>query len=407
MDIDRELLQKARELIMRRRFDDARRILQAMPDNPTAVSWLAKLNEIASPTLRSIHVNESAQVSHHQTRLSLSALVIVVLIGIGLTGGAFLLRRVMSKSGGATSISSIPTVMVLPSETATLLPTDTPKPTDTPTLTATYTTTPTAFATSTFTPSPTMLPTFTPTPSMIPSPSMTPTLDWRLRTSPIYYYVSAPMANVRSCASTTCDVVSQVAYGTRLNYIELVQGELIGNSASWIHVGFYQHTIAMEGYIHRSVLDDKLPPTFTPTRHPGLGTKQLGPIWDSYRDETFTVEVTVQGVRYSNGSGYSRPKAGNVYVIVDVKVRNIGPGYLDSISSFDFQVRDGNGALRDSTWFVDISECRLDLVGLSVGGTISGCIAFEVPQTGALEFIYAPYRYEGLVEGRYLKFQLR
>jgi hypothetical protein len=40
-------LQKAKELLVAKRYDDARQILESMPDNITAQRWLAKLDEIA------------------------------------------------------------------------------------------------------------------------------------------------------------------------------------------------------------------------------------------------------------------------------------------------------------------------------------------------------------------------
>ena len=35
------------------------------------------------------------------------------------------------------------------------------------------------------------------------------------------------------------------------------------------------------------------------------------------------------------------------------------------------------------------------------------CVSFEVPAQGSVELIYAPYKYEGLKVGRYLRFELR
>lgn len=152
-------------------------------------------------------------------------------------------------------------------------------------------------------------------------------------------------------------------------------------------------------------------PTATPippTSAPAPQTRTLGPIWDELYDETYNTEVSVSNVRYSSGDGFFTPKTGSVFVIVDVTVRNLGPGSLRSIGPMDFQVRDGNGALRDYTFVADgVSDCELDLVDLTAGGTISGCVGFEVPDSGTLELIYAPYQYEGLQDGRYLGFQLR
>jgi len=146
-----------------------------------------------------------------------------------------------------------------------------------------------------------------------------------------------------------------------------------------------------------------LPPTPTPAPQ----MKRLGPIWNSINDETFTVEVSMSNVRFEKGSGFDQARTGHVFVIVDIGVKNLGPGALRSISGYDFQVRDSNGAVRDSTYVSSAYDCRIDIVDLTVGGSISGCVAFEVPETGSLELIYAPYRYEGLVEGRYLSFRLR
>lgn len=43
-------LQAARQLIQEKNYIAARSILQTMPDNVTAVKWLAKLNEISPPS---------------------------------------------------------------------------------------------------------------------------------------------------------------------------------------------------------------------------------------------------------------------------------------------------------------------------------------------------------------------
>lgn len=149
-------------------------------------------------------------------------------------------------------------------------------------------------------------------------------------------------------------------------------------------------------------------PTPAPTSTPAPQVQSLGPIWDELFDETFSVEVGVSNTRFMKSSGYSEAKPGFTYVVVDVLVRNIGPGTLRSLYSNSFQVRDANGALRGDNGFIDaVSACRFDLVDLIAGGTVTGCVGFEVPETGRLEFIYAPYQYEGLQPGRYLSFVIR
>ena len=106
-------------------------------------------------------------------------------------------------------------------------------------------------------------------------------------------------------------------------------------------------------------------------------------------------------------SGFLEPKTGNVFLLVYVTVNNLGPGTLYSLYTTDFQVRDANGVLKGDTFLLAAEDCGLDLVDLMPGGVVSGCIGFEVPETGGIELIYAPYQYEGLQPGRYLSFKLR
>jgi hypothetical protein len=123
-------------------------------------------------------------------------------------------------------------------------------------------------------------------------------------------------------------------------------------------------------------------------------------------DEQFNIEVSIQKVDFSNGDRFEKPASGNEYMLVYLTVRNVGPGTLSNLSSFDFQWKDGLGAVRDST-MVFFTDCKFSMVTLIAGGSAAGCIPFEVSKTGAVEVIYAPYRYEGLVPGRYLSFFLR
>jgi len=148
-------------------------------------------------------------------------------------------------------------------------------------------------------------------------------------------------------------------------------------------------------------------PTVTPTSAPKIEVKKLGPIRDSSQDETFTAQISLNSVRFTSGGSFSKPKAGYIFVIVEVTVKNLGPSPMRSVGGYEFQVRDSNGALRDSGYVSEAYECRMDSVDLTANGSISGCIGFEVPIDGALELIYAPYKYEGLQPGRYLSFKIR
>jgi hypothetical protein len=148
-------------------------------------------------------------------------------------------------------------------------------------------------------------------------------------------------------------------------------------------------------------------PTNTPAPTPKPQTKKLGPINDTTRDESFSTQISVNEVRYSTGDDFSQPKKGYVFVIVDATIKNLGPDPMRSTGPYDFQLRDAGGALRDTTFVPETRDCQMDLVDLGANGSITGCFGFEAPDTGSLELIYAPYKYEGLEPGRYLSFKIR
>ena len=151
------------------------------------------------------------------------------------------------------------------------------------------------------------------------------------------------------------------------------------------------------------------PPTATPIpAHDARNeTQTIGPIWDKYHDENFSMEITLKDVEWSTGSDYDEPRSGRVYVITHLRIKNLGPGSSRSVSPIDFQVLDANGALYDDDYISAARDCRLDFVDLIVGGSIEGCVSFEVPTSGKVDLIYAPFRYEGMEPGRYLSFNLR
>lgn len=135
----------------------------------------------------------------------------------------------------------------------------------------------------------------------------------------------------------------------------------------------------------------------------------LGPIWDSLNDASYTVQILLNDVRIGSGYEWSPPKQGHIYLIVDVTIKNPGPGMMRSVTSSSFRVRDANGVLRhdNTTAAAGASQCSLGWVDLASKGSVSGCIGFEVPLTGTLELIYALYQYDVLESGRYLSFTIR
>ena len=148
-------------------------------------------------------------------------------------------------------------------------------------------------------------------------------------------------------------------------------------------------------------------PNSTLTEWPIPAPQTMGPIWDSTYDEEFSVLVEVDNIQWFGGDEWEKPKQGHIYSIVYLTVENLGPGTVHYLSRSDFQVKDANGVLRDADYIAIISDCALESVDLLANGETYGCIVFEVPDSGPLEMIYAPYQYDSMQEGRYLSFTLR
>ena len=136
-------------------------------------------------------------------------------------------------------------------------------------------------------------------------------------------------------------------------------------------------------------------------------TNLMGPIWDTLRGESYTVQVTVKNVRFNDGTEIDKPKPGYLFAVVDIIVLNVGPDAIHGISDGNFQMLDADGALHNSDLMSTPGDCRMDYVDLLRNGTIKGCIGYEVPKEGKLAFVYAPYQHEGLKPGRHLSFAIR
>jgi len=96
-----------------------------------------------------------------------------------------------------------------------------------------------------------------------------------------------------------------------------------------------------------------------------------------------------------------------MFVVVDLTVENLGPSLMRSVSVSDFQILHEDGALYDYEFVRGSLDCALPGVDLMAGGSTSGCVGFEIPMSGSLELIYAPYQYDALEPGRYLSFTIR
>jgi Domain of unknown function (DUF4352) len=136
-------------------------------------------------------------------------------------------------------------------------------------------------------------------------------------------------------------------------------------------------------------------------------TQQLGPIHDTDRDTDFSLELTVNDTKWLTSDGFETPKDGDIYLIVYLMALNLGPGSIQSIGPSDFQILDNNGVIHDYDYIYSAKSCVLDDVDMMSSGKFEGCVSFEVPRIGKLEFIYAPYKIDPLSPGRYLAIVVR
>lgn len=111
-------------------------------------------------------------------------------------------------------------------------PSDTPFPTQTPTLTDTPR------------PASTRRPTRTPRPSATPRPTRTP----RPPVTP-HVISSQQSINVRSCASTDCEIIGQLSPGATLSVVASVSGEQLNGSDRW----FQFELNGSQAFVHGSL----------------------------------------------------------------------------------------------------------------------------------------------------------
>ena len=142
-------------------------------------------------------------------------------------------------------------------------------------------------------------------------------------------------------------------------------------------------------------------PTFTPL------TKSIGPIYDNFQGSETTIVLTVNNIRWARTTSYTQLNNDNMIVVVNFTFVNTGPGTFKNLGVLNFQSLDANGILRNYEYTEAMEKCGFTQVDLISGGKLDACVSFQVPNEGKVEFIFAPYFYNQMEEGRYLSFILR
>ncbi len=87
--------------------------------------------------------------------------------------------------------------------------------------------------------------------------------------------------------------------------------------------------------------------------------------------------ITVNSVKTNTGDEFNQPKAGNIYIIIDVTVKNTSSSPQDVSSFINFELQDSTGQKYDEA-ITDIGTPP-DQTGLPAGRLIRGQLVYEVP----------------------------
>jgi hypothetical protein len=100
--------------------------------------------------------------------------------------------------------------------------------------------------------------------------------------------------------------------------------------------------------------------------------------------------LTVTKVEKSAGNEFDKPKQGNEYVIVHVRIENKGKDTID-YNPFDFKLKNSNGQLVDAAITSIGGDTALEAGQLTPNGKVEGTITFEAPQGDkGLQLQYTP-----------------
>lgn len=116
-----------------------------------------------------------------------------------------------------------------------------------------------------------------------------------------------------------------------------------------------------------SIVTPGTTPTTAPTKHFKVGdTVKVGSVW----------QMKINSVKTSQGQDFSTPKAGNVFLLIDVSLTNISSQEQNISSALNFTLRDSTGQTITET----VTSFTTPPDGkVAAGSPIRGTLAFEVP----------------------------
>ncbi len=203
-----------------------------------------------------------------------------IVLAFGLVAAIGIIAAAYVVTQPREQIAMLPTLAILPTETASLTPTDPPTHSPTPVIVVKIVTatpppasaTPIPSATASSTPTSTASPSATITDTQTPAlttaaPTLTPTAtstDGVQAISPQTYFVTVGSANMRACPRRDCSIVAPLMRGNPVTVVGYTVGDTVSGSNIWFSV----HLLNYQGYVHSSLLALTMPATATFTPAP-------------------------------------------------------------------------------------------------------------------------------------------
>lgn len=119
-------------------------------------------------------------------------------------------------------------------------------------------------------------------------------------------------------------------------------------------------------------------------------TQKTGPILAAGQ-RAYNLQISITGVRFTMG-GVREPRTGDYrYIVIDLKITNLGPGVAQGIGNFGFYLRDSQDTLHSPTMQAYLAQkCFLGTADIEVRESHTGCLAFEARMIGGMALIYQP-----------------
>ena len=100
--------------------------------------------------------------------------------------------------------------------------------------------------------------------------------------------------------------------------------------------------------------------------------------------------ITIYDVYTESQMGSSKPKAGNIFVVIRMNIKNTGG--IGQYGYTNFVAVGSNGVILDPEVFTGL-DCALGfLVTVMDGATLDTCIVLDIPSPSEFTVMYAPYQ---------------